>query len=461
MKKNSKLSNDYQHILKVNSTRKKPAYNFCESYKDFLDNSKTERECAKTIINIAKKNGYKEFNSTYKIKPGDKFYVNVKEKAVVMMTIGKLPLESGINFLISHIDSPRIDLKSNPIYESDEISYFKTHYYGGIKKYQWPTIPLSMHGRIFYDANKYVDISLGEKEKEPKFIISDLLPHMSDEQYKRKLSEGIKAEELNIIIGSIPIENAPDEIKDKVKENVLNILHDKFNIKERDFARAEIEFVPAGKSFDIGFDGSMIGAYGHDDKVCAYPSLIAEIENDGKGLTSITVFTDKEEIGSEGNTGMVSDYVFHIVEDLADIKGVKARNIYRKSLCLSSDVDAAYDPTFSDVFEPRNASHLNHGVIVTKFTGHRGKSDANDASAETVAKVIALLDAKNVIWQPAEFGKVDIGGGGTIAKYVSERGIDTIDMGVPVLSMHAPCEIVSKLDVYEAYLGYKAFLLNK
>lgn len=456
----SEYAYEYKHIMKFNPKKKEDAYKFCEGYKSFLDSSKTERDCTATIIRLAKENGYKEFDKNGKLNAGDKYYFNNRNKSVILMTIGKTPLEKGINFLISHIDSPRIDLKSNPIYESDDIAYFKTHYYGGIKKYQWTTIPLAMHGRMFKSDNEYVDFSYGEKDDEPKFMISDLLPHLAIDQSKRTLAEGINAEELNIIIGSLPIEDPNDEIKNAVKEFTLKVLYEKFGVKERDFARAEIEFVPAYKACDIGFDRSMIASYGHDDKVCAYPSLMAEFFNKGLGLTSVAVFTDKEEIGSEGNTGMVSDYLFHIVEDLADMEGVKARDIYRNSLCISSDVDAAFDPTFADVFEKANASHLNCGVIVTKFTGHRGKSDANDASAETVAEVIRRFDKDNVVWQTAEFGKVDIGGGGTIAKYVSARNIDTIDIGVPVLSMHAPYEIVSKLDVYETYLAYKAFLSN-
>lgn len=456
-----KYSSEYEHIMKSDAKCLKKAYDFCEGYKSFLDASKTERACANKIIEIAKNNGYKEFNKKEKLAAGDKLYINNRNKSVVLITVGKNKIDKGINFVISHIDSPRIDLKSNPVYESDEIAYFKTHYYGGIKKYQWPTIPLAMYGRIFKADGTFVDICLGEKENEPKFIISDLLPHLSEEQNKRLLKVGIKAEELNIIIGSLPLIEEDEEIKNAVKENTLKILFETYGITEKDFARAEIEFVPANMSSDIGFDRSLIAGYGQDDRVCAYPSLMAEIENEKPALTSIAVFTDKEEIGSEGNTGMVSNFVFDIVEDIADIQGVKARDAYRSSMCLSSDVNAAYDPTFADVFETRNASHINRGVIVTKFTGHAGKADANDASAETTAKVISLLEARDVVWQPAEFGKVDIGGGGTIAKYVSQRNIDTIDMGVAVLSMHSPYEVTSKLDIYHTYLAYKAFLLNK
>lgn len=459
--KKSEYANEYEHVLKADKNCLNKAVDFCEGYKKFLDNSKTERACTKMIIELAKAEGYVPFDTNKKLNAGDKFYINNREKSVVLITIGKQKLDAGINFLISHIDSPRLDLKANPVYESDDISFFKTHYYGGIKKYQWPTTPLAMYGRIFKADGSFVDICLGEKDDEPKFVISDLLPHLSEEQNKRTLREGIKAEELNIIIGSLPMLDENEEVKNAVKENTLKILYDTYGIKEKDFARAEIEFVPAYKSCDIGFDRSMIAGYGQDDRVCAYPSFMAEIENKNPDKTSIAVFADKEEIGSEGNTGMISNFVFDIVEDLADMAGVKTRDVYRHSICLSSDVSAAYDPTFADVFEPGNASHLNRGVIVTKFTGHAGKSGANDASAETTAKVIKLFEDKNVVWQAAEFGKVDIGGGGTIAKYVSQRNIDTIDIGVPVLSMHSPFEVTSKLDIYHTYLAYKAFLLNK
>ena len=458
----SPYASEYQHIMKKDNKCQEKAFEFCEGYKTFMNSSKTERECVNTIIDKAKKNGYVEFDkNNSKLTAGAKYYVNNRGKAVILLTVGKEKIDNGINFVISHIDSPRIDLKPNPLYEADEISYFKTHYYGGIKKYQWPTVPLSMHGRIFIEDGSFIDISVGDKENDPKFIITDLLPHLAHEQDKRTLKEGIKGEELNVVIGSIPFMDGDEEIKNAVKENTLKILNTNYGIKEKDFARAEIEFVPANNACDIGFDKSMIAAYGQDDKVCAYPALIAELENIDPTLTSIAVFTDKEEIGSEGNTGMVSNYLFDFVEDLADIENVEARDCYKKSICLSSDVNSAYDPTFSDVFEKMNSSYINKGVVLTKYTGHAGKSGSNDASAETMAKVIGLMDAKNVVWQIGELGKVDIGGGGTIAKYVSQRNVDTIDVGVAVLSMHSPYELTSKLDIYHTYLAYKAFLLNK
>ena len=461
MAKKSEYASEYEHIVKVDKNCIDAAYNFCEGYKKFMNSSKTERECVDTILNTIREKGYKELDKNVNsLRPGEKFYVNNRGKAIVLITIGKENLDKGVNFVVSHIDSPRLDLKPNPVYESDDIAYFKTHYYGGIKKYQWPTIPLAMHGRIFREDGSYVDICIGEKDNEPKFIITDLLPHLAQEQSKRDLKDGIKGEELNIIIGSIPVVDLDEEIKNAVKENTLKILFDSFKIKERDFARAEIEFVPANTAVDIGFDRSMIAAYGQDDKVCAYPALIAEIENVNPQKTSITVFTDKEEIGSEGNTGMVSEYLFNIMEDLADVAGIKVRDCYKNSICLSSDVNSAYDPTFADVFEKRNSSQINHGVVLTKYTGHAGKSGSNDASAETMAKVIKLMDDRKVVWQIGELGKVDIGGGGTIAKYISQRNIDVVDLGVAVLSMHSPYEVTAKLDVYHTYVAYKAFLLN-
>ena len=460
MSDSSIYAHEYKHIAKVDKDCFEKADKFAAGYKEFISSAKTERECVNFIIRHAQK--YIEFDKKMikSLKPYDKFYINNRNKSIVLITIGEEPLSEGVNFVVSHIDSPRLDLKPNPLFENEEISYFHTHYYGGIKKYQWPTIPLSMHGRIFKENGSFVDINYGEKEDEPRFIITDLLPHLAKEQENRTLREGIKGEELNIVIGSMIVNEEDDRIKEKVKENTLRILYEMFGIKEKDFARAEIEFVPAYKAYDIGFDRSLIAAYGQDDRVCAYPALMAEIENERPKKTSVTVFTDKEEIGSEGNTGMVSSFLFDIMEDLCDIASVKARDCYRNSICLSSDVNSAYDPTFPDVFEKMNSSYINKGVVLTKYTGHAGKSGSNDASAETMAKVISLMDREKVVWQIGELGKVDIGGGGTIAKYMSERNIDTIDVGVAVLSMHSPYELTSKLDIYHTYLAYKAFLLN-
>lgn len=456
---------NYDHVEKLDSKNHDKAYEFCEGYKDFISTCKTERECVSYIIEVAKKNGYKDFyaNKVTSFNKGDKYYYNDRNKAVVLFTVGEKALSDGINFLVAHIDSPRIDLKANPIYETDELCYFKTHYYGGIKKYQWPTVPLSMHGRIFKEDGSYIDVNIGEKDGDTQFIITDLLPHLERNDHgDKKISEAIKGEDLNILLGSIPfIDKDNKEETNLVKKNILQILNKTYGITEKDFVRAEIEFVPATKPTDIGFDRSLIAGYGQDDRVCSYPQLIAELNYKGDGKTSVTVFTDKEEIGSEGNTGMVSNFLFDMLEDMAEISQVKVRDVYRKSICFSSDVTSAYDPTFSDVFESRNSSYLNRGVAVMKYTGSRGKSSSNDTSAETMAYVIKILDDNNVVWQTGELGKVDIGGGGTISKYMSQRNIDTVDIGVPVLSMHSPYEITAKLDIYHTYLGYAALLNTK
>lgn len=454
------LGYETKHIANEDASHVKKAYAFCESYKQFLREVKTEREAARYIINLAKKNGYKEFVSKKaKLKKGEKYFVNNKDKSVVLFTVGSEPIENGINFAIAHIDSPRLDLKSNPLYEDSEIAYLKTHYYGGIKKYQWVTMPLSIHGVVFLQNGDSITINIGEKDTDPQFVITDLLPHLSKKQDDKKFAFGIEAEQLNVVIGSLPINaNKKDEkeIKEKIKEKILQILYEEYKITEKDFLRAEIEIVPALKPTDIGFDRSMIGAYGHDDRVCAYPALIAEIESKNPKRTSMAVFTDKEEIGSYGNTGMASEYLMYIIDDIAEISKCNTRDILRNSYCFSADVNAAYDPNFADVFEKRNASLINHGVVICKATGSRGKSGASDASCETVAIAMKLLDKDKVYYQFAELGKVDEGGGGTIALYIADKGVDTLDIGVAVLSMHAPFEVVSKLDVYNTYLAYKS-----
>ncbi|MDO5563620.1 MAG: aminopeptidase [Eubacteriales bacterium] len=452
-----------KHIMELDKSMLNKAYDFCEDYKKFMKKCKTERECVDFFIDEAIKKGYKEYNkNTTKLESGNKYYYNNRGKAIALFTIGSEKIDKGINFSIAHIDSPRLDLKPNPMYENSEIAFLKTHYYGGIKKYQWVTIPLSLHGVIFLSNGKELKLNIGEKESDTQFVITDLLPHLSDEQNKRTLKDVIKGEELNVIIGSIPFVDKDilkeKNIKNFVKHKILYLLNEQYGINEKDFLRCEIEITPALNPSDIGFDRSMVGAYAQDDRVCAYPAFIAETECNNPSLTSMTVLTDKEEIGSEGNTGMVSNYVFDLFEDICDYYNIKARDVYKNSLCFSSDVNAAYDPTFADVFEERNASLLNHGVTICKYTGSRGKSGAQDASAETMNETIRILDESKVPFQVAELGKVDIGGGGTIAKFVSQRNIDTVDIGVPVLSMHSPFEITSKLDIYSTYLAYKALL---
>lgn len=445
----------FPHIAKDAPDETEKAAAFCEGYKAFLDEGKTERECVEAAVKMLKAAGYQELDVKASYKPGDKVYQVNRGKAVLMTTFGEKPMSEGVRINGAHIDSPRLDLKPNPVYEKNDIAYFKTHYYGGIRKYQWATIPLAMHGVVVKKNGELVNICIGEEAGDPVFCISDLLPHLASKQNERKLSDGIRGEELNIIIGSVPY--VDDEVKEPVKLLALKLLNEKYGITEADFFRAEIEMVPAQKAADVGLDRSLVGAYGQDDRVCAYTALMAEIETVNPPLTTITVLTDKEEIGSMGNTGMNSCYFIHYLEYLAQMQGADPKDVCRNSMCLSADVNAAYDPTFADVFEANNSSYLNKGCVLTKYTGSRGKSAANDASAETMAKVIEIMEKDGVYWQAGELGAVDQGGGGTIAKFVSYLNIDTVDLGVPILSMHAPFELSSKLDVYNTYKAFKAF----
>lgn len=422
---------------------------FCEGYMDFLQKGKTERECVEYIIEKAEKNGYTPFDKTKSYKPGDKVYVNNRGKSVILALMGKQGAKNGVKIVASHIDSPRLDLKPTPLYEDSELAYFKTHYYGGIKKYQWVAIPLSLHGVIIKADGTSVKVNIGEKEGEPKFVVTDLLPHLGKEQSKRTLSEGIKGEELNILIGSRPFKS--DSGSELVKLNIMKLLNEKYGIVEKDFISAELELVPAFPVADIGFDRSLIGAYGHDDRVCAYPAFEAVFDSEIPERTAVAVLSDKEEIGSDGNTGLNSAYLKYFVEDLAKLDGVDGRDVLSKSECLSADVNAAFDPNFPSVHDKYNCCAVNHGAVITKYTGSRGKSGTSDASAEFVGKVRKVLDDANVSWQIGELGKVDEGGGGTVAMYIANLGVDVVDLGVPVLSMHAPYEIVSKTDVYSTY----------
>ncbi len=429
---------------------------FCEGYKRFLDAAKTEREAAGFIERAAKAAGFVEFDKNKTYKPGDKVYRVNREKAVLLAVIGKEPIERGVNLIAAHIDSPRLDMKQNPLYEKDELGYFKTHYYGGIKKYQWTTVPLSLHGVIVKSDMTKISVNIGEDENDPVFCVSDLLPHLAATQMKRSATEIVKGEELNLIIGSRPFKD--DEASEAVKLNILMLLNEKYGITEADFLSAELEAVPAFKARDIGFDRSLVGGYGQDDRVCAYTELMAILEAKNLKKTAVAVLTDKEETGSDGNTGLRSAYLKYFIADLAKTFGACGRDVLSASRCLSADVNAAFDPTFPDVFEKNNACVLNGGVCVTKFTGSRGKSGTSDASAEFVGEVRALLDKKDVIWQTGELGKVDIGGGGTVAAYIANLNIDTIDVGVPVMSMHAPFEITAKTDIYSAYKAFCAFI---
>ncbi|MBP1561586.1 MAG: aminopeptidase [Oscillospiraceae bacterium] len=429
---------------------------FCESYKDFLDSAKTEREAVITTIAKAEKEGFREYTPGMTLKEGDKIYYNNRGKAVILAVIGSEPIEKGVHLAAAHIDSPRIDLKQNPLYEDNEVALFKTHYYGGIKKYQWTTIPLALHGVAVKKDGTKITVRIGEEENDPVFFISDLLPHLAQEQVKRTLSEGIKGEELNIIVGSRPFRD--DDVSEKVKLNIMSILHEKYGMIESDFLSAEFEMVPAYKAKDIGFDRSLVGSYGHDDRVCAYTALEAILGCNKVSKTAVVCLTDKEETGSDGNTGLCSAYLKNFLYDLAESFGAKGRTVIANTECLSADVNAAFDPTFPDVVEKRNAAFLNYGVVVTKFTGARGKSGTSDASAEFVGRVRALMEKNNIVWQTGELGKVDLGGGGTVAAYLANLDMDVIDVGVPVLAMHAPYEVVAKTDVYMTYKAFCAFL---
>ncbi len=422
---------------------------FCEGYKKFLADGKTEREAALAAIAIAEKAGFTPWCPDKTYKAGDKYYINNRGKTVAFVVVGKEKVDKGAQITAAHIDSPRIDLKPNPLYEDTELALFKTHYYGGIKKYQWTAMPLALHGVFAKKDGSVVKVNIGEDEGDPKFVITDLLPHLAQEQYKRTLNEGIKGEELNILIGSRPFKD--DKGSELVKLNIMAILNEKYGVTEEDFLSAELECVPAFKPCDIGFDRSLIGAYGHDDRVCAYPALMAITEVNCPERTAVAILTDKEEIGSDGNTGLNSDFLKYVIRDLAELQGVDYTQALRNSKCLSADVNAGLDPTFKDVMETKNASKLNYGAVITKYTGSRGKAGTSDASAEYVAYVRNMLDSAGIAWQTGELGRVDLGGGGTVAMYIANLGVDVVDLGVPVLSMHAPFEVVAKFDVYETY----------
>ena len=447
----------FPHIAKEAPEQVEEAAAFCEGYKAFLDEGKTERECVKKAVELLKAAGYAEFDTQGSYQPGDKVYYVNRNKAIIATTFGEKSVKEGIRMNGAHIDSPRLDLKPSPVYEKDDMALFKTHYYGGIRKYQWATIPLAMHGVIIKKNGEMVELNLGEKPGDPVFCITDLLPHLSAEQNERKLKDGIKGEELNIVIGSIPYTD--DEVKEPVKLMALKLMNEQFGITEKDFLRAEVEFVPAHKASDVGFDRSMVGAYGQDDRICAYTALMAEIDTKNPTYTTMTILTDKEEIGSEGNTGLNSNYVGDYITYLAELEGVNPKEVFRNTICLSSDVNAAYDPTFASVYDPLNSSYVNKGCVLTKYTGARGKSGSNDASAELMAKVIGIMEKEGVYWQIGELGAVDVGGG-TIAKFVASMNIDVVDLGVPILSMHAPFELASKLDVLNTYRAFKAFYLS-
>ena len=425
---------------------------YCALYRDFLDTGKTERECTLRAMQLADARGFVPYRRGMELKPGDKVYVSNRGKSVLLAVIGSKSLSEGAHIVAAHIDAPRLDLKPSPLYEDSELAYLKTHYYGGIRKYQWVATPLALHGVIATADGQVINVNIGEDDSDPVFYINDLLPHLGQEQSKLPLSEGIKGEQLNILVGSMP-EGEDDSIKLKI----LTLLNEKYGTTEEDLLSAELCVVPAAKARDVGLDRSLIGAYGHDDRVCAYPILTALLDTLVTAHTTMCVLADKEETGSDGPSGMQCELILDIINELAASLGGNPAIVRANSKCLSADVSAAFDPNFSEVFEKRNTPLLSCGAVFTKFTGSRGKSGTNDASAEYIAFLRGILARDNVIWQSGELGKVDCGGGGTVAKYVSKHNIDTIDLGVPVISMHAPYEVVSKVDVYETYRAVKAF----
>ena len=440
-------------VLEVDDTTIAKADEFCEPYKAYLNKAKTERENVFYAVEQAEKAGFVPFESGKQYQPGDKVYFNNRGKSVIVAVMGKNGCKNGVRIAAAHIDSPRLDLKPYPLYESSDLALFKSHYYGGIKKYQWTAIPLAMHGRIVRRDGSYVDVNVGEKPGDPQFCVTDLLPHLGTEQMGKTLAKAIEGENLNILIGSRPIRAE--------KVDIMKLLHEQYDISEEDFISAELEFVPAFGASDIGFDRSMIGAYGHDDRVCAYPALQAALSVTVPESTILTVLADKEEVGSDGNTGLNSSFLRYFIADLAQQEGLEARDVLSRSKCLSADVCAAYDPTYANAYEANNSCYLNNGVSIMKYTGARGKSGTSDASAEFMAEVRGMLYRNHILWQTGELGKVDGGGGGTVAMYIANLNVDVVDLGVPVLSMHAPFEVVSKLDVYMSYLAFQAFFEEK
>ncbi len=442
-------------FLKADEKEKREIAAYAEGYKKFLDSSKTEREAVTTAVGMLEAKGYKPYTLGDKISAGDKLYLNNRGKSLFILRAGKTDVaKHGVRILVAHVDSPRLDLKQVPLYEKANIAYLKTHYYGGIKKYHWLTIPLALHGVIVLGNGKKIEIAIGEKEDDPVFYITDLLPHLSQELNKSTIGEGFSAENLNIVVGGVP--SGEDE-KNAVKKGVLEYLNRQYGVTEEDFLSAELEVVPATKARDVGFDRAYIASYGHDDRVCAYPEITATIDAD-TDETVLTILADKEEIGSVGNTGMQCVLIKDILDEIAKSYGVNPAVLRQKSMCLSADVTAGFDPAYASAFEEMNASLIHHGVAMSKFTGRAGKSGSNDASAEYVGYLRKAFAEEGVVWQTGELGRVDLGGGGTVALFIANNNIDTVDLGVPVLSMHSPNELVSKADVYSAYKAFKAFV---
>ena len=433
----------------------KKADEFCKGYMSFLDRAKTEREAVAITIAAAEARGFTEYDPDLTYKPGDQVYVNNRGKALMLCVFGKNGTKNGVRLGIAHIDSPRLDLKPNPLYESNDLAMFKTHYYGGIKKYQWPTVPLALHGVVVMKNGEVKNVYIGDDESEPCFVVSDLLPHLAVEQMSKVMTKAFDGEMLNVLVGSRPFRK--DEDSESVKLNIMNILYEKYGFTEEDFVSADLTMVPAGRAREVGLDRSMIGAYGHDDKVCAYPAILAAFDTELPDSTVITVLTDREEIGSDGATGMKCTYLADFIADLAEADGMRLRHVMAKTTCLSADVNAAFDPTYASAFEANNSSYINNGAVITKYTGSGGKYSTSDATAEYMARIRRILDEKEVLWQTGELGKVDGGGGGTIAKFIANLNADVVDLGVPVLSMHAPFEVVSKIDVFETFRALYEF----
>lgn len=436
---------------------------YCEDYRQFITKAKTEREFCDDSIRLLEENGFVFLDDKKELKAGDKIYTINRGKAVFAAIIGEDAIENGINLVGAHIDSPRLDLKPNPLFEDQDLAYFKTHYYGGIKKYQWTTIPLSIHGIVALENGTQIKINIGEDENDPVFCVTDLLPHLADNQMVKKAKDVIIGENLNIILGSILCDD--EDAKERVKTNILQMLYEKYGIKEEDFVSSEIEAVPAFPARDVGLDRSIIGGYGHDDRVCGYAALRAILDLKKPQKTAVCLLVDKEEVGSMGATGMRSRFFENTMARIChkcnpNANDLTVRDCLSNSTCLSADVGTAFDPTYPEVSEKRNVAYLNHGIVLTKYTGSRGKSGASDASAELVAKIRQIFNENKVAWQIAELGKVDLGGGGTIAQYVANLDMDVIDTGTPLLSMHSPFELAGKLDIYMTYKGYRAFFIH-
>lgn len=448
----------------IDETEKGQIFELSEKYMKFLNKAKIEREFVREARKLAEENGYRDIIEFQELKPGDKIYFVNRDKSMYLAIIGNRSIEEGMHIIGSHIDSPRLDLKPNPIYEDTGFAYFKTHYYGGIKKYQWTTIPLAIHGVIVKENGEKITVKIGEDENDPVFVITDLLPHLAREQVQKKLSEAIEGEKLDLLVGNIPDSEEDKECKEKVKKNIMKILNKKYGITEYDFASSELEIVPAFKARTLGFDESMVAGYGQDDKVCVYTSLRAILEIENPERTAICLFSDKEEIGSMGNTGMQSNVFDTFVSELLNKLMVNRPNLLDKVFCnsrmLSADVDAAVDPLYVGAHDLTNDGKISNGISVNKYTGSGGKYNASDANAEYVAFIRRIFNENNVKYQFSELGKVDQGGGGTIAYILANKGVDVIDCGVPVLSMHAPYEVTSKVDIYSAYNAYKAFFNN-